>query len=648
MNMNGFGKSLDDKLRDAAEFLRKGQKRNARRALREALAMDRGSLTAWELLWRAAYNEKEELYCLNRILEINPDHSAARRRLDALHSGGSPRRSASRRKRQEALVLLLFLGSVIAVLCVGVTAFALLRGGYISLPVTSDLTATAIAQKNASCQALIDRAIQASGNYCGDTDSNNVCYGNTTIKAELAPDTNRRFSERGDIVTVNELRRLTASPLNLDNNEWGIAVFKIIANLPRSLPGETVTMVVFGNATLDNQSGESENLESFYFSSELGQIVCEKVPFDGLMITSPDGGGVRFTINGAELTLMGDASIKALRNGQMEVSVYKGSARIVSNGEEQYIGAGQKSSVQLGGEGGTRSISAPSKPEPLSQEEMDISCTMTGQFCSQSEITPVSEQEARQQIQSQVTSTPTITVTPSSTVPPTNTLLVLPSSTPSPRVTPTPTRTPVRTPTRTNTPTITRTPTITNTPTRTNTPTITRTPTITNTPTRTSTPTATATFTPTNTLTATATFTPTATFTDTPAPTDTPRAPDDPECTNVALNSVTLSGTDLTMDIINGDSRAIVITRFFAYWEKSSFQQKLSKLLLGGNDIWNQSDNTSPTDIPAEGNWVNGANLTILAGATQNFIIRFQENLQPSYDVHIFFDINCQVVTSFP
>lgn len=171
MNMNGFGNSLDDKLRDAAEFLRKGQKKEARRVLREALAMDRGSLTAWELLWRAAYNEKEELYCLNRILEINPDHPAARRRFEAIRSGGSPRRSTSRRKRQEALALLLFLGSVITVLCVGITAFALLRGGYISLPVTSDLTATAIAQKNASCQALIDRAIQASGNYCGDTDS---------------------------------------------------------------------------------------------------------------------------------------------------------------------------------------------------------------------------------------------------------------------------------------------------------------------------------------------------------------------------------------------------------------------------------------------------------------------------------------------
>src|SRR6185436_7079511 len=162
---------------------------------------------------------------------------------------------------------------------------------------------TAMAERNASCQALIDRTIQASDNFCSNTDSNTACYGNNTLRADLAPNAAHRFSERGDTIAVDELRRLSASPLNLGNNEWGIAVFKVIANLPRSLPGETVTMVVFGNATLDNQSGAAESLQSFYFSSELGQIVCEKIPFDGLMITSPTGSGIHFMVNGAELTL---------------------------------------------------------------------------------------------------------------------------------------------------------------------------------------------------------------------------------------------------------------------------------------------------------------------------------------------------------
>ncbi len=467
--MNGSGDLLNAKLRDAAEFLKAGQKKEARRVLREALELDRNNVATWELLWRATYNVKEELHCLNRILAIDPNHISAKQRLAVLQSvsGGSTRQPVSRKKRRESVILLLLLGSLVSIVCVSVAGFALIRGGYLP-SILPNLTATALADRNASCQALIDRAIQASGSFCGDTGSNRVCYGNTTIKAELVQDATQRFSEPGDILPINDLSRLTASPLDLNGKEWGIAVFKLIANLPRSLPGETVTMVVFGAATLDNKSGDSENLESFYFSSELGQIVCEKVPFDGLMITSPDGSGIRFMVNGSELTLMGSASIKAIKNGDMEVSVYKGSARIVSNGEEQYVGAGEKSKVQLGGEDGTQSVSAPSEPEPLDQSELDMACTMTGEHCSQSEITPVSPEQAQSLIESEITSTPTLTLTstitftPSATIQPTNTLLVLPTTTPSPRPTVSPTRTLTRTPGPTST--ITRTPTRTNTP----------------------------------------------------------------------------------------------------------------------------------------------------------------------------------------
>jgi hypothetical protein len=639
--------------REAAGLPRRLAARRRRvKVLREALAMDRNNLATWELLLRATNNVKEELHCLNRILAIDPNHAFAKRRLAALRSSsrGSPKQSSSRRKRQESLLLLLFLGSLVSILCVGIAGFALLRGGY--TPFTfPNLTATAIAKRNASCQVLIDKAIQASGDYCDDTGSNNACYGNTTIKAELAPASARRFSERGDIVSINELRRISASPLNLENSEWGIAVFKLMANLPRSLPGETVTMVVFGNATLDNASGDSESLESFYFSSELGQIACEKVPFDGLVITSPDGNGIRFNINGSELTLMGTASVRAVRNGQMEVSVYRGSARIVSNGQEQYFGAGQSVSVALGGENGDQSVGVPSEPESLTQEELDIACTMTGQFCSQDEITPVSEDEAQGEIQSQITATPTLTLTPSRTpIPsatgiPTNTLLVLPTSTSSPR--PTPIFTSTRTPAPTRTFTNTVPPAQTNT--STSTPTLTASSTATSTAPSTST--ATASSTSTFTLTPTPTFTPTSTptFTFTPTPTITPVGPNEQICTNVTLTNITLSGNELSMDITNNSGGDIFISRLIAYWEKSSPQQKLDRLFLDGVSIWNTSDNFSPSDFPLEGpsgNWPSpDTDRTILTGGTGNLLLQFQENLQLPYEVYIVFDIGCQVVT---
>jgi hypothetical protein len=481
---------------------------------------------------------------------------------------------------------------------VGVTGFALYRSGFVPFGLSSSLTATAIARNSASCQALIDLAIQSSGSYCGETNSNNVCYGNTTIKAELVPGATERFSERGDIIAVNELRRLSASPLNLDNDEWGIAVFKVIANLPRSLPGETVTMVVFGNATLDNNSGESNSLESFYFSSELGQIACEKVPYDGLMITSPSGGGIRFNINGAELTLAGNASIKAINNGEMEVSVYDGSAKIVSNGDEQYFGAGQKVSVELGGPNGNESVSSPSEPESLSQDELNTACNITGQYCSPGEIDPISEEEAQGQIQSQITSTPTLTPTqtltpiPTITFAPTNTLLVLPSPTLSPTTTFTP-----KPPTATKIPSATNIP-----PTRTN----------------------------------------------TTIPTSTPGIPTNPICGAVSLSGLTNPNpNELAANITNNGPNPITISRFFAYWVKTPQSQKLDRLILNSNIIWNTSDSNSPSDIPSEGNWIGTASRTISNGATGNFIMRFQNDLQPTgYVIHIAFDIGCQVIAT--
>jgi hypothetical protein len=643
--MNNFGSSLESILQEAAEHLDAGRKKEARKLLREALDLDRDNLETWELLWRAAYDMDEEIASLKHILRIDPKHAAARQRMAILQpeaslrsdsqplAHSSTRRPSSRRRRQQASALLLLLGGLLAVICVSITGFALYRGGYVPFLFSSNLTATALAERNAACQVLIDRTIQASESFCDNTTTNTACYGNNTLRAELAPNANQRFSERGDRIAVDDLRRLSASPLNLDNNEWGIAVFNVIANLPRSLPGETVTMVVFGNATLDNQSGDGQGLESFYFSSELGQIVCEKIPFDGLMVTSPDGSGVRFAINGSELTLMGNANIKAVRNGEMEVSVYKGSARIVANGEEQYFGAGQQVSIQLGGENGTQAISGPSEPEAISGEELTMACTLTGEFCSVSELEPVTELQAQAEIQSQITATPTPMVTPTSTR------------------TPTPTEPPTYTPVRLATSTLSRTPS--------RTPTVTRPPTRTPLgPTRTPTntlilPTSTVTGTPTRTPTASLTPSRTLTFTVTPTLTPTPAAPTEPACLSVSLGGLTNPNpNELSMDITNNNGSTITISRFFAYWPNVPPAQKIDRLFVNGTVVWNTSDPESPSDIPTEGNWVNGADLTIPDGTTRNFLIEFSDNLQlTGYEVHIVFDLppvgppnDCQVI----
>jgi hypothetical protein len=117
-------------------------------------------------------------------------------------------------------------------------------------------------------------------------------------------------------------------------------------------------------------------------------------------------------------------------------------------------------------------------------------------------------------------------------------------------------------------------------------------------------------------------------------------------CQTVSLGAITNSPlTELGMNITNNSGGPITIERFFAYWVKTPASQKIDRLLLSGTLLWNTSDNDSPTDIPAESSWINGASRTILAGETRLFVIRFQDDLQATgYEVHIVFDIGCQVV----
>jgi hypothetical protein len=123
-------------------------------------------------------------------------------------------------------------------------------------------------------------------------------------------------------------------------------------------------------------------------------------------------------------------------------------------------------------------------------------------------------------------------------------------------------------------------------------------------------------------------------------------APTEPLCGGaVSLGPLTNSANQLSMDITNNGGTDIVLTRLFAYWLKTPTSQKLDKLFLNGLEIWNKSDPDSPSDIPAEGNFVGGADLTIPAGALRPFVIQFAENLQATgYEVHIVFNVPCQVI----
>lgn len=497
---------------------------------------------------------------------------------------GEPIQHPARNGKRPPLVRVVgFSVLALGILCLGLWGIVLVNSGSLMVG-TPNLTATVRAETDISCKQLVEQAMQESEAFCQNIGTNQLCYGNFSIEADLAQGANVDFSERGDVIDVDILRRLSAAPLDLATQAWGIAVFKVTANLPRSLPGQTVTVLVFGNTTLDK---DEPGLQTFYFFSDTGQVICDEVPFDGLFITMPDGVGAQFNINGAELVLTGTASITATLGEGMNINLYSGSAQVTSDGQTQIFGPGQQVSIPLGGENGLEAVGPPSEPVPLSDEELILACTLNPEQCVKDPIPTLSMTDLAATIESELGDTATAVpaeTLPAATSTPVNTATALASPTSFPTATLAPPSNPTPLPTWTSTKKQPEPPAPTNT--ATNTPTHTPTNTPANTPTNTATNTATNT--PTNTATNTATNTPTNTPTNTA--TNTPV----PSC-NITLSTLSFSGSQLSVSITNNTGSEILLQELDATWVIFTGQSIISIVNQNNFEIWSGSATTSPS-----------------------------------------------------
>src|SRR5258706_4046209 len=85
----------------------------------------------------------------------------------------------------------------------------------------------------AACTDLLQTAIAATDKRCADTGRNQLCYGNTSLKAELqAGATNISFDQPGQIVPIGSGRKLQLSSLDTQIQTWGVALLQVQANFP--------------------------------------------------------------------------------------------------------------------------------------------------------------------------------------------------------------------------------------------------------------------------------------------------------------------------------------------------------------------------------------------------------------------------------
>ena len=97
--------------------------------------------------------------------------------------------------------------------------------------------------------------------------------------------------------------------------------------------------------------------------------------------------------------------------------------------------------------------------------------------------------------------------------------------------------------------------------------------------------------------------------------------------------------------VITNNGLPATIERIFVFWEAVPSNQKLDTILLNGGTIWNTSDPDAPSDIPMEGGtWGNASRTVPGPGSSSEFVIQFQEPLSGTPEVHVVFNIGCQVV----
>lgn len=225
-------------------------------------------------------------------------------------------------------------------------------------------TPTTVATSAAlSCDDLVTTALNRANQVCDTLGRNQACYGNNLIDAELQPNSSATFSKEGDVVNIDLIRRLTTAPLDTTKQVWGIAIMKIQANLPDTLPGQNVTFLLFGNAVLDNITPE---MRAVVLKTGVGGTTsCTEAPKSALLMQAPEGTQATMTINGASVSLGSTAYLTAEENAELTIATIEGSAVVSANNITRVVQPGAQVRLPLGGGDGLQVSGPPSEPEPF-------------------------------------------------------------------------------------------------------------------------------------------------------------------------------------------------------------------------------------------------------------------------------------------
>ncbi|MCA9909249.1 MAG: LysM peptidoglycan-binding domain-containing protein, partial [Anaerolineae bacterium] len=232
---------------------------------------------------------------------------------------------------------------------------------------------------------------QMNGVSCSDLGANSACYGNQRVQSEFRLFTEPpQFSKPGDVAALDRFQAISAAPLDMTRQEYGVAVLSMEARVPGTLVGDLVTFILYGDSHLNDDlnggtmsvvNSNVRELPAFYFYTGVGltdqclDLPEGDLPDGGILLQSPEGVEVAFTANGAQIEIGSTILLQASPAQKMTVTVLEGHATVSvpGYGTQQTALSLQAIDIPLGGVDGLQAVGAPSIPYPVATRNLGLS-----------------------------------------------------------------------------------------------------------------------------------------------------------------------------------------------------------------------------------------------------------------------------------
>lgn len=250
---------------------------------------------------------------------------------------------------------------------------------FLSLMILIFLSVIVVAQTD-KCPAIVLEALTSTDNSCVELGRNQACYGNGDLKATAQDNVSDfAFEQIGDQEDLQSIKSLQLSPMDTVAETWGVAMLKVQANIPDTIPGQNVTFLMFGDVAIDSGESKSEfpedlegytPMQAFYFKTGIGDSQCAEAPDSGILIQTPKGvGQINLLVNEVSITLGSTAYLQAEADGDMLVNILDGHGTAYSFGMTVTIPAGTRVRIPIDAD--LYMAGRPSNPEPYDANEFD-------------------------------------------------------------------------------------------------------------------------------------------------------------------------------------------------------------------------------------------------------------------------------------